>query len=99
MHLLPYTPCHVEKFQCTFQLELSFPRTLEGDFVSGIGLLAHDAKSTGQRSILTFRFQARGSVFLQSTKINDDSNVLPCSKKVLSDFDSSYRSFLCHPII
>jgi len=39
----------------------------------------------GQRGILAFRFQVRGSVFLQSTKINDDSNILPCSKRAFSD--------------
>ena len=39
----------------------------------------------GQRSILSFRFQVRGSVFLRNTKINNDSNVLQCSKGVFSD--------------
>ena len=39
----------------------------------------------GQRSICAFCFQARGLVFLERTMINDDSNVLPCSKRAFSD--------------
>ena len=38
-----------------------------------------------QRSILALCFQFSGSVFIQSTKINGERNVLPCSKMAFSD--------------
>ena len=38
----------------------------------------------GQLSIFAFRFQVRGLVFLQKT-MNDESNVLPCPKRLFSD--------------
>ena len=56
-----------------------FFSALEQDFVYSDGLLALDTKMMGQRSILAFLFQARGSVLLQSAKINGGSNVLPCA--------------------
>ena len=40
----------------------------------------------GQRSIFAFCFQVRGLVFLQRTMINDESNILPCSKRAFSNF-------------
>ena len=46
---------------------------------------AYNTKMMGQRGKLAFRFQVRGSVFLQSTKINDGSSALPCSKRAFSD--------------
>ena len=39
----------------------------------------------GQLSIFAFCFQVRGLVFLQKTMMNDESNVLPCPKRVFPD--------------
>ena len=47
--------------------------------------LAFDAKMMDQWSILAFYFQVRGSVFPQRSVMNDDSNVLPGSKRTFSD--------------
>ena len=37
-------------------------------------------------SLFVFRFQIKGSVFHLSTEINDDSNLISCSKRAFSDF-------------
>ena len=39
----------------------------------------------GQHNILTLCFQVMGSVFVQSTMINDDSKVVSCSKGTFSN--------------
>ena len=39
----------------------------------------------GQRSIFAFCFQSRELVFLQRTMTNDESNVLPYSKRAFYD--------------
>ena len=70
----------VQRVVSTFRLRLTSLSTLALDFVNSVGLQEYDTKMMGQRSILAFRFQVRGSVFLQSTKINDDSNVRSCYK-------------------
>ena len=46
---------------------------------------AYNTKMMGQRGKLAFRFQVRGSVFFQGTKINDGTGALPCSKGAFSD--------------
>ena len=39
----------------------------------------------GQCSIFAFCFQIRELVFLQRTMTNDESNILPCSKRAFYD--------------
>ena len=50
-----------------FYLDFRSLSVLEWDFLSNGGLQAYDTKMMGQRSILPFLFQVRGSVFLQNT--------------------------------
>ena len=58
---------------------------LASEFASSVGLQAYDTKMMGQRSLLAIWFQVRVSALLQSTMINDNSSILPCSKRAFSD--------------
>ena len=73
------------KFQCTFHLGLSFHRRTSVRFCFYRCTTGIRHQIEGLCSILTSRFQVRGSVFLQSTEINDDTSVLPCNKRALPD--------------